>query len=46
LSHRQLTDAYLLALAVRNGGRFVTFDKRFDLEIVKGATKENLLVVA
>ncbi|HLF95740.1 MAG TPA: TA system VapC family ribonuclease toxin [Methylococcaceae bacterium] len=46
LGHRQLTDAYLLALAVRNGGRFVTFDKRVDPEIVNGATAENLVVIA
>lgn len=46
LGHRQLTDAYLLALAVRNGGRFVTFDQRIALEIVKGATAENLVVLA
>ena len=25
--HRQVTDAYLLALAARNGGRLVTFDR-------------------
>ena len=27
IGHRQVTDAYLLALAVRHGGRLVTFDK-------------------
>ena len=26
-SHQQVTDAYLLGLAVKNGGRLVTFDK-------------------
>jgi len=28
LGHRQVTDTYLLALAVRHQGRFVTFDRR------------------
>lgn len=27
VGHRQITDAYLLGLAVRHGGRLVTFDK-------------------
>ena len=31
--HKQITDLYLLALAAKNQGRFVTFDKR----IVRGA---------
>ena len=36
--HRQLTDIYLLGLAVRRGGRFVTFDRRIPLGAVHGAT--------
>lgn len=39
---RQLTDAYLLALAVRNGGVFVTFDHALPLQAVLGATKAHL----
>ena len=35
----------LLALAVRHGGRFVTFDGRVPLDAVKGATPEHLLVL-
>jgi hypothetical protein len=27
MGHRQLTDAYLLGLAIRNGGRLVTLDR-------------------
>lgn len=46
LGHRQVTDAYLLALAVRNRGRFVTFDKRVTLQAVKGAQLENLLILS
>lgn len=33
---RQVTDVYLLALAVANGGRFVTFDARIAPETVPG----------
>ena len=43
--HRQLTDVYLLALAVRNGGRLVTFDRRLSIESVRGAKPENLVIL-
>ena len=46
LGHRQVTDAYLLALAVHHGGRFVTFDRRIALDAVKGARAENLKILA
>lgn len=46
LGHRQITDAYLLGLAVRNGGRFVTFDRRLPLNTVPGATPDHLTVIA
>ena len=36
--HRQLTDLYLLALAVEHDGRFVTFDAQIPLNAVRGAT--------
>jgi len=39
---RQLTDVYLLALAVRYGGRFVTFDSKISLDAVPGATSDHL----
>lgn len=42
LGHRQLADAYLLALAVRRHGRLVTLDRRIDHAIVPGATAEQL----
>lgn len=42
-SHNQLTDLYLLALAVKNGGRLVTFDQRIPLSAVHGAHAEHLV---
>ena len=45
ISHSQITDVYLLALAVRNGGRLVTFDKGVPLAAVLGATKDHLVNV-
>ena len=46
LSSRQITDAYLLALAAENGGRLVTFDRGIGVDAVGGAAKKNLLVLA
>jgi uncharacterized protein len=43
--HRQLTDLYLLALAVAHGGRFVTFDAQVPLSAVRGATASHLLSI-
>lgn len=40
--HRQLTDVYLLALAVEHGGRLATFDRRIRTEAVVGATAAHL----
>lgn len=45
LGPRQLTDIYLLALAVKNGGRFVTFDRGISLKAVRGASAKHLDVV-
>ncbi len=42
---RQVTDAYLLALAVSHDCRLVTFDGSVPLDSVHGAGKENLVVV-
>lgn len=42
---RQVTDAYLLALAVRHDGRFVTFDRSVSLSSVPDATPDHLTVV-
>jgi toxin-antitoxin system PIN domain toxin len=42
---RQLTDIYLLGLAVAHAGRFVTFDTGVPLAAVRKATTHNLLVL-
>ncbi len=42
---RQVTDAYLLALAMAHGGRFVTFDRSLSLSSVRGATGDHLAVL-
>jgi len=42
---RQLTDIYLLALAVQHGGRLVTFGGGIPLAAVKKASAQNLLVL-
>lgn len=39
---RQVTDAYLLALAVAADGRFVTFDRGIALSTVRGASAHHL----
>ena len=39
----QLTDVHLLALAVEQGGRLVTFDRRINLKAVPKATADNLV---
>ena len=44
-SPRQLTDLYLLALAVAHEGRFVTFDRRIPLSAVQGAATRHLVVI-
>ena len=41
----QLTDVYLLALAVRHGGRLVTFDQGIPLAAVHGAAKKHLVAL-
>lgn len=43
--HRQVTDAYLLALATYHGGRLVTFDQAVPLSAVRGARSQNLVVI-
>ena len=42
---RQVTDLYLLALAVTHEGRFVTFDDAVPLSAVPGARPEHLTVL-
>ena len=42
---RQLTDIYLLALAVQHDGRLVTFDSGIPLTAVRRATPQKLLIL-
>ena len=42
---RQLTDLYLLALAVHRGGRFVTFDAAVPVSAIRGAEKRHLVAL-
>ena len=45
LGHRQVTDAYLLGLAVENRWRFVTFDGVIPVRVVRGAGPSHLVVL-
>lgn len=45
LGARQLTDVYLLALAVDHGGRFVTLDTVISRNSVPEATADQLIVI-
>lgn len=45
LGSRQVTDGYLLALAVRHQGRLVTFDRSVPLAAVPTATAQHLVVI-
>lgn len=44
--HRQVTDVYLLGLAVAHGGRLVTLDARIPLSAVRGAQTSHLVWLA
>jgi uncharacterized protein len=44
--HREITDAYLLALAVANGGVLATFDGGVRLSAVPGAEPRHLAVLS
>lgn len=43
--HRQLTDVYLLSLAVAHDARLVTLDRRIPLNAVRGAIEGHLVVI-
>jgi toxin-antitoxin system PIN domain toxin len=42
---RQLTDLHLLALAVRHGGRLLTFDRAFAASAIRSAGDKHLLAL-
>ena len=43
--HRQITDVYLLGLAMKMGGRLATFDRTIPVKAVRGGTAELLQVI-
>jgi uncharacterized protein len=45
LGPSQITDVYLLALAVKNGGRLVTFDRGLPVKAIRGAEGRHLVVL-
>ena len=46
VSHRQITDVYLLGLAKHRGGRLATFDRTIALGAVPGAVADDLIVIS
>jgi toxin-antitoxin system PIN domain toxin len=46
VSHRQLTDVYLLGLATRMGGTLATFDGSIPRRAVRGATGDSITLIA
>jgi toxin-antitoxin system PIN domain toxin len=45
LGPNQVTDVYLLALAVKYGGRLVTFDRGLPLRALRGAEARHLVIL-
>lgn len=43
--HKQITDIYLLGLAMYNDGRFVTFDQRLPVQALVDTTDANLWII-
>jgi toxin-antitoxin system PIN domain toxin len=46
VSHKQITDVYLLGLAVDRSGVLVTFDRSIPLPAVRGAGEEHVTVLS
>ncbi len=46
VTHRQLTDVYLLGLAKHNGGRLVTFDRSIPVAAVPGVSADQLVIIS
>ena len=46
ITHAQITDVFLLGLAVHKGGRLATFDERIPTATVQGGAKALVLVPA
>jgi toxin-antitoxin system PIN domain toxin len=45
MGHQKITDCYLLALTVKNGGRLATFDRNIPFAAVDGAKTEHLAFI-
>lgn len=45
LGPKQITDVYLLALAVKHGGRLITLDRGMSVAVATGATSEHLVTI-
>lgn len=45
LGSRQITDVYLLVLAIRNNGRLISFDRKIEIATVPGAESSHLVVL-
>jgi len=45
LGPKQITDVYLLALAIKNGGRLATFDRSIQMAAARGAEPRHLAVI-
>jgi toxin-antitoxin system PIN domain toxin len=43
--HAQVTDVYLLSLAVEHGGSLATFDRRIALASIRAARSDNLVLI-
>jgi hypothetical protein len=46
ITHSQVTDIYLLGLAVRKGGKLATFDRRIPSPIIQGGGAALELIAA
>lgn len=46
MSHRQVTDVYLLGLARHHGGRLATLDRSIPIAAVPGASATDVLVIS
>jgi uncharacterized protein len=44
-SHSQITDLYLLGLAVRHKGILATLDQRISIDSIQGASEKNLRII-
>jgi predicted nucleic acid-binding protein len=45
LGHKQITDAYLLALAIHHKAKLVTFDRRMETLAAEGSIERSALMI-